>query len=359
MMIKPRPEIDALTGYRLSRPSVPIKLNQNESPWDLPPEVKEEVLDALRSVPWNRYPPIRSERLREAIARSQDVEPEQVVLTNGSNEAILALVAAFAAGGAVVLPEPGYSMARPLAVIAGARTVPVRLRDDLSLDPDAILAAASRQQAGVIFFASPNNPTGHAAPPGDVERIAAGFRGLVVVDEAYWGFSEDTALRLLTDCATVAVVRTASKAFGLAGARVGWVTASSEVIAALDKTLPPYNLDVFAQAAVEAMARRPDLVRERVREVVRERERVFAALRALGVEVFVSDANFLLFRTTDAAATFDGLVRRGVLVRDVSNFPMLGGCLRVTVGTPDENDAFVQALRQSLPRVPASGGKSA
>jgi histidinol-phosphate aminotransferase len=359
MRIRPRPQIDALPGYRVSRLAVPIKLNQNESPWDLPPEVKEEVLDALRSTPWNRYPPMRSERLREAIARSQSVEPEQVVLTNGSNEAILALAQAFAAGGAVVLPEPGYSMARPLAVIAGARAVPVRLRDDLSMDPGAILAASGECQAAVIFFASPNNPTGRAVPPGDVERIAAGFRGLVVVDEAYWGFSEDTALRLLPDCANVAVVRTASKAFGLAGARVGWVTASRDVITALDKALPPYNLDVFAQAAVEAMAQRPDLVRERVGEVVRERERVLAALRVLGVGVFVSDANFLLFRTADAAATFDGLVRHGVLVRDVSNFPMLEGCLRVTVGTPGENDAFLRALRQSLPRVPASGGRSA
>ncbi|MDR5683396.1 MAG: histidinol-phosphate transaminase [Armatimonadota bacterium] len=358
MRVRPRPEVDALPGYRLTVVPAPIKLNQNESPYDLPPEVKEEVLGTLRSVPWNRYPPMRAGRLREAIARLQGVKPEKVILTNGSNEAILALISAFAAGGTVVLPEPGYSMARPLAVTAGAHAVAVRLREDLSMDPDALLSAAAASCASMIFFASPNNPTGRAVPPDDVERIVAGFRGLVVVDEAYWGFSEGTALRLLPERANVAVVRTASKAFGLAGVRVGWVTASRDVIAALDKTLPPYNLDVFAQAAAEAMVRRPDLVRERASQVVRERERVLEALRALGVEAFASEANFILFRTPDAAATFDGLARRGVLVRDVSHFPMLDGCLRVTVGTPPDNDAFLQALRQALPRVRASGGRS-
>lgn len=345
MTPRPRPEVDALPGYRLAQADVPVKLNQNECPYDVPEDLKQEILQGLARTPWNRYPPMRAEAARQAVAAACGVAADQVLLTNGSNEAILALMQTFATGRTVVLPEPGYSMAVPLAVTAGARVAPVRLRDDLTVDAEALARAARELDAAMVFLASPNNPTGRAVPLRELEGLLRGFSGPVVVDEAYWGFCPVTALGLLDHYPHLVVLRTASKAFGLAGARVGWVVARPEVVAAVAKVVPPYNVNLFAQAAVEALARRPDLVAKRVREVVAERQRLFSSLQDMGVQVYPSDANFLLFRVPDARETFLRLVERGVLVRDVSRYPMLDGCLRVTVGSPRENDAFLSALR--------------
>ncbi len=344
MTVRPRPGVETLQAYRLAVTDAPVKLNQNECPYDLPPELKEEVLDMLRAMPWNRYPPLRADRCREVVAGSCGVTVDRVLVTNGSNEAILALFQTFATGGAVVMPEPGYSMAPALAVAAGAHPYGVPLRPDLTVDAQA-LAQAAQEYRGLVFLASPNNPTGRATEPEALESLLEQAPGLVVVDEAYWGFSRWSPLVLLDRYPHLVVVRTASKAFGLAGARVGWIMAHPEVVDAVGRVLPPYNVNLFAQAAVEAMARRPELVAKRIQEIVAERERLVVGLRSLGVEVFPSDANFLLFRVQDAQRTFTLLLERGVLVRNVSRFPRLEGCLRVTVGTPSENDAFLQALR--------------
>ncbi|MCS7234745.1 MAG: histidinol-phosphate transaminase [Armatimonadota bacterium] len=345
MTPRPRPEVAQLQGYRLTGADVPVKLNQNECPHDVPPQLKEEIVARLRALPWNRYPPMRAEAARQAVASACGVSPDRVLLTNGSNEAILALVQTFACGRTVVLPEPGYSMAAPLAVVGGARVQPVRLREDLTVDVDALARTAREVEAALVFLASPNNPTGRAVPPQEVEALLESFAGPVVVDEAYWGFCPWSVLPLQERHRNLVVLRTASKAFGLAGARVGWMVAHPEVVAEVGKVVPPYNVNLFAQAAVEVMARQGELVAQRVQEVVEERQRLYEALRGLGVQVYPSDANFLLFRVPDAPQTFRRLAERGVLVRDVSRYPMLGGCLRVTVGSRDENDAFLAALQ--------------
>ncbi|MDR5676673.1 MAG: histidinol-phosphate transaminase [Armatimonadota bacterium] len=345
MTPQPRPEVAALAGYRLAGAEVPVKLNQNECPQDVPAELKEEILSRLRALGWNRYPPMRADGAREAVAAACGVSPEQVLLTNGSNEAILALVQTFAAGRTVVLPEPGYSMAAPLAVVGGARVRPVRLREDFTVDVDQLARSAREAEAALVFLASPNNPTGQAVTPEEVEALLRAFRGPVVVDEAYWGFCPWSVLPLQDRYPHLVVLRTASKAFGLAGARVGWLVAHPEVVGQVSKVVPPYNVNLFGQIAVEVMARRGELVARRVQEVVQERERVRGALEAMGVRVYPSHANFLLFRVPDAHGTFVRLLERGVLVRDVSRYPMLEGCLRVTVGSREDNDAFLSALR--------------
>ncbi len=345
MTPRPRPEVEALPGYRLAQADVAVKLNQNECPYDVPAEMKEEILQRLRRAPWNRYPSMRAEAARQAVARACGVPSDWVLLTNGSNEAILALVQTFATGSTVVLPEPGYSMALPLAVVGGARVHPVRLREDLTLDMGALTRAARELDAALVFLASPNNPTGQAVPPEELGELLEAFSGPVVVDEAYWGFCPWTALPLVERYPHLVVLRTASKAFGLAGARVGWVVARPDVVAAVAKVVPPYNVDLFGQAAVEVMAQRLDLVGERVRQVVAERDYLWEALRGMGVQVYPTHANFLLLRVPDARETFLRLVERGVLVRDVSRYPMLENCLRVTVGSREENEAFLAALR--------------
>ncbi len=211
---------------------------------------------------------------------------------------------------------------------------------------------------------SPNNPTGRLVPREEIAAITARTEALVVVDEAYWGFfpNDDraralagtpayeayTAVGLVAEFRNLVVVRTASKALGLAGARVGWIIARPEVVGVLRRALAPYNLNVFAQLAAEAMIRRPEIVRARIAQVVAERERLFSGLERLGIRVYPSDANFLLFCCPDARSTFEALAAHGVLVRDVSSYPMLEGCLRVTVGTAEENDRFLRAMEEAV-----------
>ncbi len=344
---RPRAEVAALRAYRIAQPEA-VKLNQNESPLDWPPELKAEVLRRLAARPWNRYPSVDAEALRAALAESSGVAPEMVAVANGSNEAILSLVEAFASGGAVATTAPGYSMAAPLAVVGGATVVAVPLRDDFALDVAAMTRAAAR--AEMVFLASPNNPTGNAFERAAVEAVLGAARGLVVVDEAYAGFARDSFLPDLPAHPNLAVVRTFSKAFALAGARVGWINANAPVIAAVQKTVPPFTLDLFAQEAALAALEHRGLLAARLGGIVAERERMRAAMARLpGIVPYRSDANFILFRTAvPPAALFDRLLRRGVLVRDVSSYPMLEHCLRVTVGTPDDNDRFLRALEESL-----------
>ncbi|MDQ7828088.1 MAG: aminotransferase class I/II-fold pyridoxal phosphate-dependent enzyme [Armatimonadota bacterium] len=365
---RPRPEVAALPLYRVAQ-HAPVRLNRNESPADWPADLKRVVLERVAARAWHRYPEADAAEVRAALARLEGVDPEMMLATNGSNEAILGVLLAFAAGGAVVFPVPGYSMVRALAASAGARLVEVPLRPNFALDPGAVLAAArhatarqtaagepaadgagSGETAPVVFLTSPNNPTGNAFSPEAVEAVVRGAPGLVVVDEAYAAFAGRTHRPLLDRYPHVALLRTASKALALAGARIGWIVADPEVIGAVRRALPPYTLNVFSLEAARAAAERPDLVAERVRTVVAERERLAGALREVpGVTVFPSDANFLLFRTPlPAPEVAARLLAHGVLVRDVSAWPALAGCLRVSVGQPGEDDRFVAALRRVL-----------
>ncbi len=346
---RPRPEIDGLSAYRL-RQEAAIKLNQNESPLDWPPELKAEVLARVAQRSWNRYPLVDSEELRQVLARFCGVDEQLIAVTNGSNEAILALVETFAGGRTLVLPSPGYSMVRPLAVVGGANVTAVLLRPDFTLDVDAMVRAIEPPEVSMVFLASPNNPTGNAFSRQQIEAVLEVTRGLVVLDEAYVSFTGRSFVPELARYPHLAILRTFSKAFALAGARVGWIVANEPIIAAVRKALPPYNLNVFAQEAAYAALQRPDLVNARVELIRSERQRLNDALRTLGgVRPYPSDANFILFRTgLPASVVFDRLVQRGVLVRDVSTSPLLESCLRVTIGMRQENDAFLGALRASV-----------
>src|SRR5712692_1857142 len=303
--VRPREEIDGLRPYRLPAPSAagapqvpPTKLNQNESPLDWPPELKEDVTRRLAARSWNRYPPVDAEALRGALARAHGIAPDLVAVTNGSNEAILALVQTFASGKTVLLISPGYSMSAPLAVIGGAAVRAASLRPDFSLDVPGMVEAAQSPEVGMVFLASPNNPTGNAFARGQIEAVLEAARSLVVIDEAYAGFAADSFLADSGRYPHLTVIRTFSKAFALAGARVGWISAAEPVIAAVRKALPPYNLNVFAQEAALAALARPDLVAARVALILRERARMLEAMRGTdGVTPYHSDANFILFRT--------------------------------------------------------------
>lgn len=355
--VSPRPELAEVGAYAVRR-DAPVRLNQNESPLDWPAELKAEVLRRVARAAWNRYPQAQADVLRRALADAHGLAPEMIALTNGSDEAILGLVEAFASGRAVVLPVPTYSMAEPLAVAGGARVVAVPLRPDFSLDAEAVIRQSRQAGAGLVFLVSPNNPTGNTFASGEVEAVVREAAGLVVVDEAYADFAAGSWLPSVPGRAALAVVRTFSKAFALAGGRVGWIAAAPEVVAALRTVLPPYNLDVFAQEAALVALEHRAFFRAQAAAVVAERRRLGEAMAALdGVTVFPSQTNFLLFSAAGlpAGALFRRLLARGVLVRDVSGAPLLAGCLRVTVGTAEENARFLEALRQSLADGPPSG----
>ncbi|MDR7418578.1 MAG: histidinol-phosphate transaminase [Armatimonadota bacterium] len=344
-----RPEVRALRAYGL--PAGPraaagaVRLHQNEAPEDWPEVVKQEVAAILLSRPWHQYPGMHAGAVADAIATLQGTPAPMIAPTSGSNDALRAVFAACAAGGTVVMPSPTYSMAKPLAVVAGARVVEVPLRPEFVLDVAALLAAAHAHRAEAIYLACPNNPTGNAFPRAAVQAVIDGAPGAVVLDEAYWEFARETWLEAVSRHPHVVLIRTFSKAMGAAGLRLGWITAQPAVIEELAKVIPPYSLNIFVQAAAPVLVAHRDIAATRVAVVVAERDRMAAALAAMGCRVYPSETNFLLFEPGyPPTVVWEGLAARGVLVRDVSAAPSLGTCLRVSVGSRRANDRFLEAL---------------
>jgi histidinol-phosphate aminotransferase len=343
-----RPEIRALRPYRLPQagPSDDaVRLHQNEAPEDWPPSIKQEITAQLLAQPWHRYPGMRADAVCDALGVLQGTPAARVVPAAGSNDALRGVFAAFAAGGTIVMPSPTYSMSRTLALVAGARVVEVPLEPAFSLPVEALLAAAHAHRADLIYLASPNNPTGNAFSREAVTAVLEGAPGAVVIDEAYWEFTGDNWLGDLDRYPHLVVVRTFSKAMAGAGLRLGWITAQEPVVDELVKVLPPYSLNVFVQVAAPVLVARREAAAARVRDILAERPRVAAALEDMGVRVYPSETNFVLFEPAyPPAAVWDGLAARGVLVRDVSGSPALASCLRVSIGSRTANDRFLAAL---------------
>lgn len=346
-----RDDLESLKPYRVPAPEARIELDSNENPWDLPAELRQEVERMLADFAFNRYPNISAARLREAVAARYGLTGENVMIGNGSNEVILDLMLAF--GGpqrSVLLFEPSYTMHGVIARMSGTSVKEATRRSDFSIDTKAALAAIDRERPDIIVLCSPNNPTGNAMPRGDIEKLLSATDALLLLDEAYTEFAGETAAALVKRYRNLAVVKTLSKAFRLAALRVGYVLASPEIQDGLARVKLPYNLNGFSQAVAEIVLRQGDAVLDTVSEIVSERERVFAALKGIsGLTAYPSTANFILFRTkADAEGVCDRLLERGVLVRNFSHKPGLTNCLRVTIGRPEENDAFLKALAESV-----------
>lgn len=348
-----RAEIRALRAYRFEGlpDGVRAKLDFNESPADLPAATKAAALAALGARRFALYPEFGAPRLRATLAASAGLGPEQVVPSNGSGEAILAAVSVFAGcGGTLLLAPPVFSLYFQMAAIVGARVATVPLAgDDFHLDEEAFLAAASRGERTVPLLCSPNNPTGGVLSRGFVRRLSA-VAGVVLLDQAYVDFADegDDLLPLLTELPNLVVFRTLSKAWSIAGLRVGYAAARADVAAEIGKAILPFSVDVGAEEiALAALAGREE-VRARCHAIGVERERVAAALRALGARVAPSRANFLFFAPPDgsAARLYAGLRAHGVLLRDLS--AAAPGALRVSIGTPEENDLFLSTLKEVL-----------
>ncbi len=348
-----RPEIRALRAYRFEPvpPGLRAKLDFNESPEDVPAGAKAEALAALAARRFALYPEFGAPRLRAALAAGAGLSPEQVVPSNGSGEAILAAVSVFAGcGGTLLLAPPVFSLYAQMAAIVGARVETVPLTgDDFHLDEEVFLARAAEGERQVPLLCSPNNPTGGTLSRDFVRRLCA-VAPVVLLDQAYVDFAEedDDLLPLLGELPNLVIFRTLSKAYAIAGLRVGFAAARPEVGEEIAKAILPFSVDTGAEeVALAALAGR-DEVRRRCRATALERERVAAALRSLGARVAPSRANFLFIVPPggDGARVFRDLRARGVLVRDQT--AVVPDALRVTVGTPGENDLFLSTLKEVL-----------
>jgi len=350
-----RDDVRAMRAYVVPDATGMIKLDAMENPFTLPPDLAGELGHRLSEVALNRYPPADPAEFKGALARAAGVPPGRaLMLGNGSDELIHLMIQACArpdpAGGAVVLmPTPGFAMVEIFARLDGCRFVGVPLREDFGLDRAAMLAAIDRHQPGLIFLAYPNNPTGNLFARADVEAVLELAPGLVVIDEAYLPFALDSWMPQLAERRRLVVLRTLSK-LGLAGIRLGYACADPEWIGQFEKVRPPYNVGVLTLAAAQFLLPRFALLDAQAGVIRGERARVLAALRDIaGVRVHDSAANFLLFRVDDADRVFVALRERGILLKNVSSsHPLLAGCLRVTIGTAQENDAFLRALGESL-----------
>ncbi|MFZ4757453.1 MAG: histidinol-phosphate transaminase [Burkholderiaceae bacterium] len=346
-----RPDILAMSSYHVPPASGLVKLDAMENPYVLPAELTQALAARLAAVAINRYPAPSYARLKQLIRDTLGVPAgAEVLVGNGSDELITMISVATAKPGAtVVAPSPSFVMYDLSTHFAGSRFVPVPLATDLSLDLDAMLAAIAEHRPAVVWLAYPNNPTGNCFERAAIERILAVAPGLVVLDEAYQPFALDSWMEALPRHDNLVVMRTVSK-LGLAGIRIGYMAASPRWIAEFDKVRPPYNVSVLDEAAAEFALEHLDVLQAQCARIRDDRERVRAALDAIpGVTVFPSRANFVLVRVAGATAVAAAMRERGVLIKDVSRMhPLLADCLRLTVGTPDENAAMLAALRGAL-----------
>ncbi len=348
-----RPAVRAERPYVVGgAPDVQVKLNQNESPFDLPDDLKRALLEQFFVTPFNRYPTEQPDRLVGALAAREAWDPGGILVGNGSNELTYTLgLTMIDAGTPVVLPRPMFALYEKVVALFGGALTAVPPRPDLAFDAAALLEAVRRVQPALTVLTTPNNPTGLAMPLAEIEPIVRAAPGFVVVDEAYVEFTEEESARTLLDEApNLLLMRTFSKAFGLAGLRLGYLMGHPAVVGELLKARLPFMVDRLAETTALALLERPGLVAERAAQIKRACRALTDALAAIdGVTVMPSQANFVLFKTPlEPRPLMNRLADSGVLVRDMGGYAELRGYLRVNAGTPEENKAFLVALKKAL-----------
>ena len=346
---KIKPSVRQQHAYTLKNFAAQVKINQNENPYDVPEIIKAEVNGAMIQKAWSRYPAFVPSSLISKLAKFSGWKSGGILVGNGSNELIEAvLMVTVEKGSRVVLPQPTFTLYKLLATILGGESDEVMLTDTLQFDIPRLLEAVSR--ADVMVICSPNNPTGSLMKLSGLKEILETAAGLVIVDEAYHEFSRQTVVPLLEEFQNLIVLRTFSKAMAMAGLRVGYLLAHPELVQEISKAKLPYNLNIFSMVAAEAAIDHFDLLQPQIELLIQERERLYGLMcQVPGVKPYPSQANFIVFETArNPADVFDALYAKGILVRDVSRYPMLAKFLRVSVGSPPETDQFVAALREAM-----------
>lgn len=346
-----RADVSLRPGYHSAQVDVEVRLNTNESPFPPPAAWLEAWLAELAIIDFNRYPDRAATDLRQALADFHGVRPDQVFCANGSNEVLQCVCLAYGGAGRRALTfEPTYALHAHIARLTGTEVVEAGRRPDFGLDLGEVRDSLRFHRPDLVFLCSPNNPTGMSEDRVSLEEVLASASGLVVVDEAYGQFADWSALSVVDDDRPIVVTRTFSKTWSMAALRLGYLIGPAPVVAMLDKVALPYHLDAAKQAAGRLAVRYAANMEQRVGAIVAERRRLVQALGQLPVTVWPSQANFVLWRPDGRTGpeVWQGLVERSVLVRDTSSWPGLEGCLRVTIGTAEENDRFLQALREVL-----------
>ncbi len=345
-----KPEIRTISAYTLKEYEYDVKINQNENPYDVPAALKKKILDFAMERSWSRYPPFVPDELHVRLAEYSGWKPEGILAGNGSNEIIQAIVTAFLGPGKrLVISVPTFTLYKLIGTVLGTEVVTVPLRADYTYDCDA-LERVFLESGDMIIICTPNNPTGCVYPLERIEALLKKTDRPVVIDEAYFEFCGETAAGLLARYDNLIVLRTFSKAFSLAGLRLGYGLMDPGLAREVDKVKLTYNINFFTiAAAIQLLQDRSELERT-VREIVGERESLIRAMNAIeGVTAYPSRANFILFETHHAPKEiFAGLLADGLLVRDVSSYPMLGRALRVSVSTPEDNRRFLRSLERVM-----------
>ncbi len=346
-----RQDVQSMHAYAIQESAGMVKLDAMENPHRLPAALQAHLGQRLGALALNRYPDGRVNDLRKALADyAQMPQGFDIMLGNGSDELIsLLAMACDVEGGAILAPLPGFVMYGMSAQLQGLKFIGVPLTADFELDEDAMLAAIKTHQPSIIYIAYPNNPTANLWDDAVIEKIIAAAPGLVVFDEAYQPFSSKSYIDRIAQHSHVLLMRTMSK-FGLAGVRIGYMIGPKALIAEIDKVRPPYNISVLNyECALFALENEAEFALQ-AKDLVAQRTQLMGELDGLkGVKTWKSDANMILVRVPDAGKTFEGMKARKVLVKNVSKMhPLLANCLRLTVGTSDENAQMLAALKESL-----------
>jgi histidinol-phosphate aminotransferase len=346
---KIKPNVRAITAYALAPLDAPVKINQNENPFGIPSEIKEEILRRARVHDWARYPEFIPTSLLQKLAEHAGWNAEGVMAGNGSNEMIQSVINATVERGVrVVLPEPTFSVYQQVINVAGGEITSVPLNDDLTFNIPRLASKIVSSKADLAIICSPNNPTGCTISKRDLALLLRNIDGLIVVDQAYSEFGGENFIPLLKEHRNLVILRTFSKAMAMGGLRVGYCLAAPELIREFIKAKMPYSLNFFSMMAAEVALERLSLLQQLVEAIQRERDRLYGELQKIdGLSPIPSAANFFCVRTTLAPKQlFEELHARGILIRDVSKAPMLSQYVRISVGRPEENDRLVKALRE-------------
>jgi histidinol-phosphate aminotransferase len=344
-----KPSVRALRAYSLSPHRASVKLNQNENPWDAPSRIKDEVLRRFAARAWSRYPDFVPASLHERLAEFSQWKPDGIIAGNGSNELIQALLmVTMAAGKTVLISEPTFALYRQVTTVLGGEVESVRLTSALKYDVAALQKIVEERQPDVTIICSPNNPTGCVIDEPDLRSLLHTSRGLVVIDEAYHEFAQQSVVPLLSEYVNLIVLRTFSKAMAFAALRVGYLLAAPDLVREIRKAVLPYNLNAFSQIAAEvAVENYENELLPLVKQIISERDRLFTELLQIpGLNPVASKGNFMVVKSaTEPARIFNDLLQQDILIRDVSGYPMLSDYFRISVGTPDENERLLSALK--------------
>ncbi|MEW6481941.1 MAG: histidinol-phosphate transaminase [bacterium] len=331
-----------ISPYNAEREDLPIKLDIMENPYDLPFKIRKKIKNAIGKISFNRYPSPSALALREELKAYTGVLKDMILVGNGSDEMILYILLAF--GGLkkkVIFPSPTFPMYEIIGNITGCETIGIPLKPDFELDYKRIIKRGKKNS--IIFIAYPNNPTGNCFSREDIERIIKETESIVVIDEAYFEFSEKTFVDILNQYDRLAIIRTFSKGFGLAGIRCGYILANPQFINCLKLVKPPYNLNTLSQEIALICLKERDTIKVFIEKIIKEREWLYLKLSKIrGIIAYKSCANFILFKTENPKKSYSFLLKKGILIKKIGN------CLRVSIGKHKENKAFISAIEASL-----------